>query len=194
MSSMPRALRQEREGGIYHVFARGVNRGRVFVDREDYSRYLGLLAAAVDRHGWNLLAYCLMPNHVHLVIETPQPNLSSGMQWLQGLYAQEFNERHSRVGHLFQGRFRDELADDPAYLETLVGYVALNPVAAVLCSRPEDWPWSSHFLVSAGAVPKWLAHSRLLKLLGDVPGCLDYRGLVEARWTLTAEPNPQVGV
>jgi putative transposase len=167
---------------------------RVFVDAEDYSRYLAQLSATVHRQGWILLAYCLMPNHVHLVIETPEPNLGSGMQWLHGLYAQYFNERHARVGHLFQGRYRDELVGDEAYLETLIPYVAMNPVAAVLCDGPEDWPWSSHFLVAAGAIPEWLAHRRLLALLGDESGGGRYEQLIQARWRLTGDPNPQVGV
>jgi REP element-mobilizing transposase RayT len=184
---MPRAPRQEYEGGIYHVFARGVNRMRTFVDAEDYSRYLSLLAAVVDHHGWRCLAYCLMPNHVHLLIETPRPNLGTGIQWMHGLYAQLFNERHSRIGHLFQGRYRAELVRDAEYLTTVVPYIAMNPVAAVLCAQPADWPWSSHFLVSSGAVPEWLAHERLLELLDDTEAGTRYEGLIEARWELTTD-------
>jgi REP element-mobilizing transposase RayT len=186
---MPRPQRQEREGAIYHVFARGVNRMRVFVDHEDYRRYLSLLAATVARQGWNLLGYCLMPNHVHLLIETPQPNLASGMQWLHGLYAQTFNKRHARVGHLFQDRYRCEPMRDDGHLPTLVAYVAMNPVAAVLCNRPEEWPWSSHALITARAAPEWLAHTRLLELFGGPDAGGRYDTLIEERLSVTLDPT-----
>ena len=163
---MPRRPREEHDGAIYHVFARGVNRVRIFVDDEDYRRYLGLLRATIEETKWNCLGFCLMPNHVHLLIETPQPNLGVGMQQLHGTYAQWFNERHKRVGHLFQDRYRAEPVADETYLAALVPYVAMNPVAAALCARPEDWPWSSHAMVTTGRAPRWLAHRRLARVAG----------------------------
>jgi REP element-mobilizing transposase RayT len=102
---MPRAPRDNFEGGIYHVFARGVVKQPIFRDDLDRRAYLHLLGTAVERFGWRCLGYCLMGNHIHLVIETPRPNLSAGMQWLHGTYADEFNKRHDRSGCLFQGRF-----------------------------------------------------------------------------------------
>ena len=183
---MPRKPRAEHEGAIYHVFARGVNRCRIFVDDEDYHRYLRLLGETVKRQGWNVLAYCLMPNHVHHLIETPNANLGDGIQLLHGLYAQRFNERHHRVGHLFQDRHRAEHVTDERYLATLASYVAMNPVAAVLCHRTEDWPWSSHATIAAGEPPAWLAHSRLIELLGDESV---YTRTIEERWALTLDPT-----
>src|SRR5215208_6925294 len=106
---MPRPLREEHAGAIYHVFARWVNQDRIFVDDEDYSRYTAILGATAEEQEWNCLGYCLMPNHVHLLIETVEPNLAQGMQSLHGTYAATFNARHVRVGHLFQDRYRAEL-------------------------------------------------------------------------------------
>src|SRR3954462_10792595 len=98
--------RNEVAGDRYHVMARGADRRRIFVDDEDYRAYIRLLATVVRRQGWNLLCYCLMPNHVHLLIETTEANLGNGMQWLQSRYALEFNARHHRVGALYEARFR----------------------------------------------------------------------------------------
>jgi REP element-mobilizing transposase RayT len=186
-----RAQRQEHAGGLFHVFARGVNRRRIFVDAEDYARYERQLAEVVARQGWNVLAQCSMPNHVHFLIETPEPNLGEGMRLLHGFYAQTFNERHVRVGHLFQGRHRQELIKDDAHLATLVGYVALNPVAAVLCERPEQWRWGSHAHVASGKIPDWLAHERLVELLGSHAR---YEILVANRLALTLDQPSSRGL
>src|SRR6476659_7057647 len=102
---MARKLREEVAGGVQHVYARGNNRERVFFDYADRHCYLGILDRTVARTGWRCLAYWLMDNHVHLIVETPEPNLAPGMQRLHGEYAQMLNERHGRVGHVFQGRY-----------------------------------------------------------------------------------------
>jgi REP element-mobilizing transposase RayT len=162
---VPRKPRQEEAGAIHHVYARGNNRHRTYVDDVDRRRYLALLAAVARDKGWNCLAYCLMPNHMHLLIETPQPNLGEGMHALQGEYARTFNVRHGRLGHVFQGRYRHVRISDDDHLATALGYIALNPVAAGLCSHPEDWPWSSHLATSCGEAPPWLAAERLFSLL-----------------------------
>ena len=184
---MPRQPRIEVPGGIHHVFCRGVNRRALFVDREDYARYTSLLAETVKRFGWHCLCYCLMPNHVHLLIETPEPNLGAGMQWLHGMYALKFNERHSRVGHLFQNRFRSVLIKDDTQFVVVVGYIVLNPVAADLCRRPEDWPWGSHSAVASDDEPYWLGHERLLSHLDDRTGARCYAELVAARTALAID-------
>src|SRR3954447_5768678 len=98
--------RTEIAGVPRHAMARGADRRRIFVDADDYARYLGLLEEAVARFRWRLLAYCLMPNHVHLLIELTEPNLGGGMQWLQGLYSRYFNKRHDRIGHLYEAPYR----------------------------------------------------------------------------------------
>jgi REP element-mobilizing transposase RayT len=102
---MPRSTRDEVEGGVHHVFARGNDRREIYLDDFDRKIYLVMLGRVTRRQRWRCLAYCLMPNHVHLLVETPEANLGAGMQRLHGSYAQTFNERHGRSGHVFQGRY-----------------------------------------------------------------------------------------
>jgi len=173
-------LRTEIPGAIYHVVARGVDRRRIFVDDEDYQTYTRLLAMAVMRQGWYLLSYCLMPNHVHLLIETPDTNLANGMQWLQSRYALAFNERHHRSGHLFEAPYKSPVITTDEALVRTVGYIVVNPVAAVLCKRADEWKWGSHHVIAESTrfVPRWLAHGRLVDQLEDITGARCYDELV----------------
>jgi putative transposase len=163
---MARAPRVEIEGGIHHVTARGVGRQAVFDDDFDRRRYLRLLAAVVRHKSWQCLSYCLMGNHVHLLVETPKPTLSTGVQRLHGEYAQAFNRRHKRVGHLFEGRFHWEVVQDQPHFWNVLRYIAQNPVEAGLCRSPEAWEWSSHAAILAGAAPPFLDQTRLYSLIG----------------------------
>ena len=160
---MARRPREEVEGGVFHVFARGNDKRVVFLDDLDRRMYLGTLRSAVEDCCWRLLAYCLMENHVHLLIETPKVNLGDGMRWLHGTYAGAFNKRHDRSGHLFQGRYGSVRIKTDEQLWTVAVYIAMNPVVAGLCPRPEDWPWSSHSMVLSGTAPDWLDAPRLLE-------------------------------
>ena len=108
---MPRKVRVEFEGAVYHVMARGNERRKIYRDDHDRKRFLETVAEAVDRFGLLLHAYCLMPNHYHLVVETPRPNLVAGMKWLLGTYTSRFNRRHKLFGHLFSGRYKALLVD-----------------------------------------------------------------------------------
>ena len=143
------------EGGAYHAFARGNDRCLIFRDDADRELYLQLLGKVAEEAEWSVVSYCLMGNHVHLVIETRTGNLGWGMKHLQGPYAQAFNRRHGRVGHLFQRRYGSTPIEDDAHMCMAMRYVELNPVLANLCARPEDWPWSScrALLTGAGARP-----------------------------------------
>jgi putative transposase len=143
---MGRPVREPVAGGVYHVVARGNRGARIFRDDCDYREYLKLLAAAVDRCGWHLLTYCLMKNHVHLLIETPEPNLPRGMQWLHGRYGRYFNDRHDLFGHLFQGRYKAVRQQTDEQLWHVLRYIALNPVRAGVCTRPREYAWSSYDL------------------------------------------------
>jgi putative transposase len=163
---MARKPRTEMEDGIHHVYARGNDRQCIYRDDLDRQTYLRMLGRVVVRKRWKCLAYCLMDNHVHLLIETPEANLGSGMQWLHGLYAQTYNERHGRVGHLFQSRYGAVRVTSDAQLWTVARYIANNPVESGLCRRPGDWPWSSYAAVLGRASPRWLDVERLISNFG----------------------------
>ena len=154
---MARPLRLEHPGAVWHITSRGNNRGDIYLGDEDHLMFLGIFAEAVRRFRWIIHAYTLMTNHFHLVIETPEPTLSRGMKWMNGKYAQWFNRRHKRSGHLFQGRFKGFLVEKESYLMALIRYVALNPVRAGMVKRPENYRWSS-YRATAGyeTSPPWL--------------------------------------
>lgn len=165
---MPRRPRAEEAGAIHHVYARGNRSQPVFMDAADRRRYLRVLAAVVEKYRWRCLAYCLMGNHVHLLVETLEPNLGDGMRMLHGDYALGFNKRHSIPGHVFQGRFGSVRIKDDAHLITALRYVERNPVEAALVVAPEEWPWSSAKALRGGTCPSWLALWRLRELIdGD---------------------------
>jgi putative transposase len=141
---MARPLRIEFPGGVYHVTSRGNARQAIFMDNEDRGGFLDVLSMVVERFKWLCHAYCLMENHYHLLIETPNANLSKGMRELNGVYTQGFNRRYRRVGHLFQGRYKAILVEKDNHLLSLCRYVVLNPVGVGLVRRPEQWRWSSY--------------------------------------------------
>jgi REP element-mobilizing transposase RayT len=149
---MARPLRIEYPGAVYHITTRGNARQEIFLDDVDEETFLQALSQAVERFGWLCHAHCLMPNHYHLLIETPKPNLSQGMRQLNGVYTQAFNRHHGRVGHLFQGRFKAVLVEKESYLLELARYVVLNPVRAGGVRTAKDWPWSS-YRATAGLSP-----------------------------------------
>jgi REP element-mobilizing transposase RayT len=154
---MARPLRLEFEGAIYHVTSRGNDRSPIFRDDSDRNRFLEVLGEIASVTRWSVHAYCLMGNHYHLLLETPRPNLSSGMQRLNGRYTQWFNRRHRRSGHLLQGRYKAILVERDPHLLELCRYVVLNPVRAGIAASAGSWPWSN-YRATAGraAAPKWL--------------------------------------
>jgi REP element-mobilizing transposase RayT len=174
---MPRPPRPLIAGGVYHVFNRGVVRLPIFIDTLDRVGFLALLGDIVERYSWKCLAYCLMGNHFHLLVETPSPDLDQGMQRLQSLYALDFNRRYEREGHLFHRRYGASVLAEDDRIRHVARYVVQNPVGAGLCRHPGDWPWSSH-RATLGHVrrPSFLAAERLLGLFG---GQSDYRDFVE---------------
>ncbi len=150
---MARPLRIEYEGAVYHVTSRGNARSDIYLDDADYEMFLDILNYVVERFGWQCHAYCLMTNHYHLMIETPQPNLSRGMSQLNGMFTQRFNRNHDRVGHLYQGRFKSIIVDKDSYLLELSRYIVRNPVAARMVDNVGDWPWSSYQATSGMLTP-----------------------------------------
>jgi putative transposase len=151
---------------VYHVYARGNARQLVYRDDVDRWTYLEVLERVVLANRWRCLAYCLMGNHVHLLLDTPDANLSFGMQRLHGAYAQTFNVRHGRSGHLFQGRYGAVRMISDGQLCGAAAYIARNPVEAKLCARPEDWRWSSYRAAIRASTPAWLDADRLLSYFG----------------------------
>lgn len=141
---MARPLRIEYEGAVYHVTSRGNAGQDIFLADSDREAFLEVLGGAVKRFGWTCHAYCLMRNHYHLLLETPEANLSRGMRHLNGVYTQSFNRRHVRSGHVLQGRFKAIVVEKEVHLLELARYVVLNPVRARAVRSARDWPWSSY--------------------------------------------------
>jgi len=169
LPGVPRKLRVEYPGAIYHVINRGDRREPIFKDNVDHRRFLETLAEACGKTDWQVLAYCLMPNHFHLVVETPQANLVAGMKWFMGTYTSRFNRRHKLFGHLFSGRYKALIVDGSGngYLRTVCDYVHLNPSRAKLLQKEESlrtYRWSSfpEYLKAPTKRPAWLRVERLL--------------------------------
>jgi REP element-mobilizing transposase RayT len=154
---MARPLRLEFTGALYHVTARGDRQEDIYEDDNDRKAFLSVLESVCENYNWICHAYCLMGNHYHLLIETPDANLSRGMRQLNGVYTQTFNRAHRRVGHVFQGRYKAILVEKDSYLLELSRYIVLNPVRAGMVASPKDWPWSS-YRATAGQVkgPEYL--------------------------------------
>jgi putative transposase len=181
---MARPLRIEFPDALYHVTSRGNDRRPIFNDDVDRRMFLIFLERTVKRFHWSLTAWVLMTNHFHLVIQTPEANLSRGMHWLNSTYAGWFNHRHERSGHLFEGRFHSFLVEKETYLRELVRYVVLNPVRAKMVARPEDYLWSS-YRSTAGLEPseQWLDVPSILGLFDDDPAIAqrEYQEFVRAK-------------
>jgi REP element-mobilizing transposase RayT len=161
---MARPLRIEFPCALYHVTSRGNGRADIFLNDGDRQVFLDVLATVCHRLHWLCYAYCLMTNHYHVVIETPDADLAKGMRQLNGVYTQCFNRRHDHVGHIFQGRYKAILVDREAYLLELTRYVVLNPVRVRMVEAPEHWPWSSYpAMLGHEPVPPWLARDWVLR-------------------------------
>jgi putative transposase len=150
---VPRSPRCVLPDGIFHVVARGVGRQPIYLDDADRLLFTRMLGYVVNDHGWRAFATCLMGNHYHLVVESLREPLSEGMRRLNGRYAQAFNARHERWGHLFGDRFGVRLLDEDERVVDVCRYVVENPVRAGLCRRAEDWRWSRLTLDAAVGVP-----------------------------------------
>lgn len=156
---MSRPIRLQFPGAVYHIMSRGNDRQKIFKDDKDYQNFLAVFSDMLKKYNVICYAFCLMPNHYHLLIETPDPNLSIAMRQLNGNYTQIFNIRHNRLGHLFQGRYKSILVDMENYRYEVIRYIALNPIRAKLVKNLKQWKWSSH--------------NEMIHNLKEPSGCLD---------------------
>ena len=140
---MPRAARRKSESGIYHIILRGMNRQQIFYDEEDYAYFIHLLDRFQDISHYELYAYCLMGNHIHLLLKTGEEPLDRIFRRIGASFVYWYNLKYQRVGHLFQDRFRSEPVEDDQYFLTVLRYIFRNPVKAGLCMKPEDYPYSN---------------------------------------------------
>lgn len=165
---MARPLRLEFAGALYHVTSRGDGREDIYLSDPDRRLFLDVLAGVRERFNWTVHTYCLMSNHYHLLVETPDANLSKGMRQLNGVYTQRFNRTHDRVGHVFQGRYKAILVQKETYLLELARYLVLNPVRARMVREPGDWPWSSYrAFIGRQTPPQWLETRWILAAFGQ---------------------------
>jgi putative transposase len=181
-AGVPRPPRDLVAGGVYHVYARGVRRLPIFVEAADRKQYLVQLGGIATDLRWSVLAYCLMDNHVHLLVKTPKPDLATGIKWLHGGYARYVNTRQGWVGHAFQGRYGCSRATSAGALWYMACYVVLNPVRAGMVATPEAYEWSSHAAaVGERPRPAWLDVEGLLASFDEGGAGLErYRQIVEA--------------
>lgn len=176
-------MRIEYPGAFYHVMHRGNAGSDIFLNRRDREKFLEYLAKAVERFGLKVHTYCLMTNHYHLLLETPEANLSRAVKWINVGYAVYYNRKRKRMGHLFQGRFKAIVVDADEYLKHLSRYIHLNPIRAGMVEHLKDYPWSSYPALSGYVkAPEWLETEWLLSLFGGTPGQEKpgYRDFVES--------------
>src|SRR3954453_9125396 len=165
---MPRYKRIRESGLLHHVMSRGNARMRIFLDDVDYRKFLYILADVFDKYDVDCWDMCMMPNHYHLAVMNERPNLPEAMRDLNGEYGMWWNGRHAKIGHVFQGRYKDQIVQREGYLLNLIRYIALNPVRAGLVTSPELWPWSA-YACTAGLAPNpgFLRPELLLAACGD---------------------------
>jgi putative transposase len=165
---MSRPLRIEFPGGLYHITSRGNEQKSIFLNPRDRLVFLDLLDDVVRKYHVICHAYCLMDNHYHLLIETPEANVSKSMRQLNGVYTQRFNRSRNRRGHLFQGRFTARIVDHDAYLISVARYIVVNPIRTKTVSKPGSWPWSSYNATAgSGPRPGFLATDFILSMFCD---------------------------
>jgi putative transposase len=176
---MARSKRLQIPGLLRHVMARGNGRMSIFLDDVDYRQFVYLLGDVVESRQMECLNYCVMPNHYHATLRPTLPNLSEAVRSINSRYAQWWNRRHERVGHVFQGRFKDQIVQQEGYLLSLCRYIALNPVRAGLVESPDNWEWSSYAATTGlRPSPPFLAVDSVLHQFG--PG---ERATLQGRFT-----------
>lgn len=157
---MVRQLRIEYPGAFYHVISRGIRKENIFIEDNDYKQFTKTLKKACIKYKLKCYAYCLMPNHYHLLVETPEANLSFSMRYLNSTYALFFNNQHERRGHVFQGRYKSMIVEKETYFRTLCFYIIRNPVRAGIVVNPKEYRWSSYHSTLHPAINSSFINSR----------------------------------
>ena len=164
---MARPLRIQFPGAFYHVTSRGNEQKNIYKSEQDREKFLSYLESAVERYGAVIHVYCLMSNHYHLLLETPNSNLSQIMRHINGAYTTYYNTKRKRAGHLFQGRFKAILVEKDQYATTLSRYIHLNPVRAGITAKPVEYDWSSYrFYTGSQKTPEWITTEFILGYFG----------------------------
>jgi REP element-mobilizing transposase RayT len=165
---MSRPLRIEYPNAWYHVMNRGQRSEKVFFDKDDYQAFIQVLIESTEMWNLRISAYCLMPNHYHLLVQTPDANIARCMRHINGVYTQRFNSRHRSEGQHFKGRYKSILVSADAYLLQLLRYIHRNPVKAGLAGNPKEYPWSSHKAYLSAAIGwDWLNKAFIYSLLNE---------------------------
>jgi len=168
---MGRPLRLEFSGALYHITSRGDRQEDIYETEDDRLIFLDVFGEVCKSYNWICHGYCLMSNHYHLLIETPDANLSQGMRQLNGVYSQKFNRIHRRVGHVFQGRYKAIMVEKESYLLELTRYIVLNPVRAKMVYSAQDWKWSSYrAMTGQSKLPFWLNAEWILSAFNPAKG------------------------
>jgi putative transposase len=192
--SMARRPRVQGAGATYHVAARATFGREVFVENDDRRYFEFRLDDVVRRYEWSCKAHCLMGTHYHLLVTTPEANLDAGMHRLNGLHSQALNDRHDQFGHVFRGRYSSVIVEAEGHFLGLFRYIALNPVRAGLCTRPEQWRWSSYAAaIGLAAPPPFLDLERVLRLFGRDPAVARERLRDFVERGMTSPLRPRLG-
>jgi len=191
---MSRPLRLEYEGAFYHIISRGNARENIFDEEDDFNSFLELLGKEIKQQNWQCYGYCLMNNHYHLLIETPESNLVRGMRRLNGTYSQYFNLINKKVGHVFQGRYKSIIVDKDSYLLELNRYIVLNPYRAGMEKSIGEWKWSSYRVTIGGeSRPEWFNKDLIISHFSSKSreGIKNYKKFVEEG---VGEENPSKNI
>ena len=163
---MARPWRIQYPNAVYHVMSRGVNRGKLFYTQSDYQRFIACLQRVSEKFNLNIFAFVLMGNHYHILLRTPEGNLSRAMQWLQAAYSAYFNHKNRRSGHLFQGRYKAMLVEDESYWAGLSYYIHCNPIRARMVTDLAKYQWSSYQAYINKIKYPWLDQEEILRRFG----------------------------
>jgi len=188
-------VRKKREwyiGAKYHIMCRGNHRNDLFRDEEDYQVYLNILKEIKEKIEYEIYCYCLMTNHVHMVIETGEISIGNIMKRINMIYSIYFNKKYNLIGHLFQDRYRSELIEEDKYILEVSRYIHLNPVRANMVKKPEDYEWSSYSMFIGLSKEKIINSQKILSYFRTGKNRERYRNFVESGIKIKMKEDEEV--